>query len=70
VLPLAAKLQATGEERTAALRLIVEWVLALARGAAPSKVERTLNGLLSSNASELPRPAEPARGWRIFSWGR
>ncbi|HTM08768.1 MAG TPA: MotA/TolQ/ExbB proton channel family protein [Verrucomicrobiae bacterium] len=70
VLPLAAKLQAAGEERAAALRLIVEWVLALARGAAPSKVERTLNSLLSSNASELPRPAEPARGWRIFSWGR
>ena len=70
VLPLAAKLQAAGEEREAAMRLVFEWVLALARGAAPSKVERALNVLSSSNSSDLPRTAEPARGLRIFSWGR
>lgn len=43
VLPLAAKLQSAEQEKTASMRLVADWALALARGASPAAVERRLN---------------------------
>jgi chemotaxis protein MotA len=70
VLPLAAKLQSAAEARAAEMRIVIDWAVALARGAAPSAVERRL-GLASSlnPAPSSPRPATE-RAWRILSWQR
>ena len=59
-LPLAAKLQSVEQERKAVMRAVVEWTVSLARGAAPSAVERKLAALCGA-AAQAPAPE--------MSWG-
>jgi chemotaxis protein MotA len=67
-LPLAAKLQSVEQERKAVMRAVLEWTVALARGAAPSAVERKL-GLLCAAVIEIP-VKEKSWSKRVFSWQR
>jgi len=66
VLPLAAKLQAAAEERAAALRIVRDWALALARGAGASALERRLSAAAFPGRIAQPALTAP-RGWRLFS---
>jgi chemotaxis protein MotA len=66
VLPLAAKLQTAADERTAALRIVSDWGVALARGAGASAVARRL-GAVSSSSAAAPAQTAPARSWRVAS---
>jgi chemotaxis protein MotA len=67
-LPLAAKLHSVEQERKAVMRAVLDWVVSLARGAAPTAVERKLNGL---SRPESYRPtAEKSWSRRILSWER
>jgi chemotaxis protein MotA len=67
-LPLAAKLQSVEQERRAVMRAVLEWAVALARGAAPSAVERKLATLCGA-AAQAPA-AEKSWTRRILSWER
>ncbi|HEX9443498.1 MAG TPA: MotA/TolQ/ExbB proton channel family protein [Candidatus Binatia bacterium] len=69
VLPLGAKLESAEGERTALMRAVLEWTLALARGAAPAAVERRLAALAPAEASDRPG-AKDERPWRPFLWQR
>jgi chemotaxis protein MotA len=69
VLPLAAKLQSAAEARAAEMRIVIDWAVALARGAAPSAVDRRLN-IYTSNAVPLSPRTAAERAWRILSWQR
>jgi chemotaxis protein MotA len=66
VLPLAAKLQTAAEERVAALRVVSDWGVALARGAGAAAVARRL-GAVSPAPAAASAPAAPERNWRIAS---
>ncbi len=67
-LPLAAKLQSAEQERIGSMRAVLEWTVALARGAAPTAVERRLAALA---AAEGAAPAkEKSWGRRMLSWQR
>jgi chemotaxis protein MotA len=66
VLPLAAKLQTAAEDRAAALRVVSDWGVALARGAGAAAVARRL-GAVSSLPQAASAEAAPARSWRIAS---
>jgi chemotaxis protein MotA len=66
VLPLAAKLHTAAEERAAALRVVSDWGVALARGAGAAAVARRL-GAVSSLPAAASAQAAPARSWRIAS---
>jgi chemotaxis protein MotA len=67
-LPLAAKLYSVEQERKAVMRAVLEWTTSLARGAAPTAVERKLNAFFTP-AGDRPRGE---RSWsrRILSWQR
>jgi chemotaxis protein MotA len=67
-LPLAAKLQSVEQERRAVMRAVLEWAVSLARGAAPSAVERKLAALCGA-AAQAPT-AEKSWSRRILSWQR
>jgi chemotaxis protein MotA len=60
VLPLAAKLHSFGHEREAIMRFTLEGVVLLARGEAPSAIERRLSALLPST--------QHRQGWE-GAWG-
>jgi len=69
VLPLASKLQTAAESRAAEMRIVIDWAVALAHGAAPSTVERRLNVPTLSNVAPPARSSE-RNALRLFSWQR
>jgi chemotaxis protein MotA len=67
-LPLAAKLHSVEQDRKAVMRAVLDWVVALARGAAPTAVERRLTAL--SQPQPYRQAAEKSSSRRILSWER
>jgi chemotaxis protein MotA len=68
VLPLAAKLQTVEQERAALMRVVREWTLSLARGIAPSSLERKLDASMVSDPKATAREKSWSR--RVLSWER
>jgi chemotaxis protein MotA len=68
VLPLAAKLHSVEQERKAVMRAVLDWAVALARGAAPTAVDRKLSAL--SQPEPYGQTAEKSWSRRILSWER
>jgi len=67
-LPLAAKLHSVEQERKAVMRAVLDWTVSLARGTAPTAVERKLNAFFAA-AGPAPRK-EKSWSRRVLSWGR
>jgi chemotaxis protein MotA len=67
-LPLAAKLYSVEQERKAVMRALLEWTVSLARGTAPTAVERKLNAFFVP-AGDRQR-GEKSWSRRVLSWQR